>query len=417
MNALHFQTYSCLKPANRGNFSNHLSLLNNKTIRLHCLTYLAIQGIGEIKPRKFRQVIADEILPAVIQDDGNWKISRKSISLKTTQQWLQKLGYELHSKKKGVYVDGHECPDVKLSQDRFLQCITEYQGYVLKLQMGQITYFTYRFMCQYNEETMQLLPLSLPVSAQLEHILVVQDELIFHINDRSCSAWLAANQQMLQQKGNGRAIHVSDFLNEKLETGRLSLLPSQLTEHNKLLAEHRLVVTDARKIIYLGKGKDDWWDMAQLLVQVESAINIFEYIHLGAIGIFVFDCSLAHEALSDDALNVNNMNAKPGGKQNILHNTVIPNDIPSPRHTGIKDTHGHFQSMVFPDNHPDPKLCSKLKGMMQVLRECEAIWDQFTDGGHIKPIGMCKTCKLLVAKRDAPSCKSSSGRRGWPGTS
>ena len=115
--------------------------------------------------------------------------------------------------------------------------------------------------------------------------------------------------------------------------------------------------------------------MAQLLVQVKSAIHIFEYIHLGAIGIFVFDCLSAHEALSDDALNVNNMNSKPGGKQGKIHDTIIPDNIPPPWHPGIKDTHSHFQSMVFPDDHPNIQLRGQPKGMMQVLWEHKSVWD------------------------------------------
>ena len=65
---------------------------------------------------------------------------------------------------------------------------------------------------------------------------------------------------------------------------------------------------DARKIIYPGKNADAWWDMAQLLMQINDAIPIFEYLHPEAIGIWVFDCLSAHKALADDALNMKNMN-------------------------------------------------------------------------------------------------------------
>lgn len=37
---------------------------------------------------------------------------------------------------------------------------------------------------------------------------------------------------------------------------------------------------------------------------------------------WVFDNSSCHNAMTDDSLNVNNMNVKPGGAQIILNNTV-----------------------------------------------------------------------------------------------
>ena len=61
---------------------------------------------------------------------------------------------------------------------------------------------------------------------------------------------------------------------------------------------------EVQTIIYPGKNADAWWDMAQLLVQIKDALHIFEYLHPGAIGIWVFDCSSAHEAVANDALNI-----------------------------------------------------------------------------------------------------------------
>ncbi len=99
-----------------------------------------------------------------------------------------------------------------------------------------------------------------------------------------------------------------------------------------LPAGEHLHATNARTIIHLGKNGDPWWDNAQLLQQIKTAIRIFEYLHpLGTIGIFIFDCSSAHEAFADDALNVRNMNVKPGGKQRKLRNTIIPFNNPPPK--------------------------------------------------------------------------------------
>lgn len=54
----------------------------------------------------------------------------------------------------------------------------------------------------------------------------------------------------LWKKGQGRAIHISDFVVE--HTGRLTLLPAQVEENAQLPAMEQLEVTDACKIIYPG---------------------------------------------------------------------------------------------------------------------------------------------------------------------
>jgi hypothetical protein len=58
----------------------------------------------------------------------------------------------------------------------------------------------------------------------------------------------------LQKKGQGRAIHVSDFVVE--ETEHLALLEHQLEENASLPNEQQLQCTDAHKIIYPRKKND-----------------------------------------------------------------------------------------------------------------------------------------------------------------
>jgi len=151
-------------------------------------------------------------------------------------------------------------------------------------------------------------------------------------------------------------------------TGWLALSPEQV-EAQLLLPEHsHLQVTDARKIIYPGKNHDTWCDLNQLRDQTMDAVDIFEYLHLNKVGIWIFDCSSAHEGLAADALNVNNMNVNPGGKQKHLHTTTIPINNPPPK-PGCPDMQGWMQSMVYPNDHPDPKLQGQAKGMKIVLQE------------------------------------------------
>jgi hypothetical protein len=96
-----------------------------------------------------------------------------------------------------------------------------------------------------------------------------------------------------------------------------------------LLEVQCLKITDAYKIIYPGKNHDGWWNLDQLIKQMKHAVNIFEYHYPEKVAIWIFNCSSAHEGLVTDAINVNNMNVNPGGKQRHLRTTVIPETNPS----------------------------------------------------------------------------------------
>ena len=162
---------------------------------------------------------------------------------------------------------------------------------------------------------------------------------------------------------------------------------------------------DVRKIIYPGKNANAWWDMAQLLMQIKDAIPIFEYLHPGAIGIWVFDCLSAHEALADNAMNIKHMNIKPGGKQHQLHPTVIPLNNPPPK-PGKWDTRGDIQVFSYPTDHPDPDLQGKPTGIWAILMERTSVWDALYEAsGSEKCIkNVCSMCKASQVEKDHLAC-------------
>jgi hypothetical protein len=138
-----------------------------------------------------------------------------------------------------------------------------------------------------------------------------------------------------------------------------------------------------------------------MMDQMKHAINIFEHLHPDKVAIWLFDCSSAHEGLAKDALNVNNMGVRPGGKQSHLRDTIIPLNNPPPK-PNRPDTRDQTQQMVYPSDHPDKKLCGLPKGMKVVLQEWESVWDQLTDRFKGKtPVGKCKDCTKSQAKKDA----------------
>ena len=68
--------------------------------------------------------------------------------------------------------------------------------------------------------------------------------------------------------------------------------------------------------------KDGYFNNNLLLPQVEKAVDIFEKIHPNTNGIFLFDNAPSHHKVASDALNVQKMNVRPGGKQPLMRDTV-----------------------------------------------------------------------------------------------
>ncbi len=160
---------------------------------------------------------------------------------------------------------------------------------------------------------------------------------------------------------------------------------------------YRLPSFDARRIIYPGSasGSDAWWDMSQLIAQVEDTIRIFDFKFPDAVGVFIFDCSSAHESFAEDALRAQKMNRNPGGQQPKMHDTVIP--------TG--PFAGQVQTMSFPNDCTEKDgngelLAGKPKGMERILSE-RGILDELTRKSHNgKVVAVCKQCKQSQEARD-----------------
>ena len=96
----------------------------------------------------------------------------------------------------------------------------------------------------------------------------------------------------------------------------------------------------------LGTQKDGYFNSDAFLKQVTDAIEIFDNEFPEYTALFIFDNSPLHKKMSEQSLNVNHMNVRPGGKQAVMRATTW---------------NGEEQSMVLPDGTP--------KGMKLVLEE------------------------------------------------
>lgn len=219
-----------------------------------------------------------------------------------------------------------------------------------------------------------------------ETVFIFHDESTVHSNERPKTSWLLPCTTDFRTKSPGRLIHISDFILES--TGRLVIPPD---------SAHNLSVTDAACIIYPGKNADPWWDMNQLCSQLTNkAIPIFEALHPGCQGVWVFDCSAAHEAFGPSALRVQSMNIGVGGKGNRLRETTIPSDDPNiPEHLrGLK------QTMYFPDDYPDQSLAGQNKGIKRILEE-RGLLQYYSKKLGKAMVGKCASCKKSGLARDA----------------
>ena len=153
-----------------------------------------------------------------------------------------------------------------------------------------------------------------------------------------CAALLVSKgggSSSLNQKSMGAGYHVSGFLSEKV--GRLTMTKLQWDAYlssldaagqlrAKLASEfhqaHKPDVghLDANVSMFIGKGHTSdlhpsgYWTGDDVYKQLDHAITMFEILHPGCKGLFLFDNSTGHAKMADDALLAQGMNAKPGGK-------------------------------------------------------------------------------------------------------
>jgi hypothetical protein len=99
------------------------SLLDNEAVLHDVRIYLMAQSLGSMTPQVLCHHINQTLLPALE--------IKATISESTAQRWLKyKLGYECKEARKGIYIDGHERPDVIKEREAFIDQINRYEWYV-----------------------------------------------------------------------------------------------------------------------------------------------------------------------------------------------------------------------------------------------------------------------------------------------
>ena len=98
------------------------SLLDNEDVFRTVRVYLTTQKLGTITLFILCKHVNSVILPALELTE-----KKATICEWTTINWLCKLGYQCKDVRKGIYIDGHECPDMIETQTKFLEKMAQYE--------------------------------------------------------------------------------------------------------------------------------------------------------------------------------------------------------------------------------------------------------------------------------------------------
>lgn len=79
---------------------------------------------------------------------------------------------------------------------------------------------------------------------------------------------------------------------------------------------------DEKAHLMLETQSEGYFNNDMLLKQVDQAITIFEDKYPEAQGMFIFNHSPSHMKAPDDALKVEKMNVRDGGKQPFMRDTM-----------------------------------------------------------------------------------------------
>jgi hypothetical protein len=121
-NEEHLVKHGHLHPSKESAQHGQYTLLDNESVVHGVCRYLAAQNLGSITPHLLCHHVNKVIIPAL-----DLTTKKATISKRTAINWLKKLEYTCKDVKKGVYFDGHECPDIIKARKKFLADLIKYE--------------------------------------------------------------------------------------------------------------------------------------------------------------------------------------------------------------------------------------------------------------------------------------------------
>lgn len=153
--ARHYEAFEMLPLEKRGGKKNAKCHLNDESVQKALHDWLTALPSSGVTPLKFQRTLNETILPTL------GIALKKPLCERMVRRWLIKLGWRHTLLKKGVYMDGHERPDiVQYWQDVFLPTLTSlearmmhYEGPELALVKPQLAEGKAEIIAQYHNDT------------------------------------------------------------------------------------------------------------------------------------------------------------------------------------------------------------------------------------------------------------------------
>jgi hypothetical protein len=232
-----FLKTSLIFVSSQGKHPKIKSLLWHEDINKKLKEYLLEQR-SDVSVKKFKEYIENEVFPEIGIEE------KKTISVKTVQVWLKKLGWYHQKHHKDIYYDGHEREDVIKYRKIFLSQMQEYEKLMSKPSESNILHIIEPLLNQ----------------GEKRYVLITHDECIFYANDGKKTFWGPPGHVPLRKKGMGLSLHVSDFLTEI--DGRLKFGDEE-----------------ACVIMKPGANREGWWTSEHLVKQVNQSKRIDFYFY------------------------------------------------------------------------------------------------------------------------------------------
>ena len=205
-----------------------------------------------------------------------------TISERTATRWLHSLDIKYRIVTKGIYIDGHEREDVIAYRQHFLERMADLKAWIPTI-VGK----------EEVDGNNEFIAITWSPDGIRPFILVTHDESTFAAHDGLKRLWLPDGKQPLRKKGQGRFIHVSDFLCNII--GWLALDEEKAAQHPDLQAAACIIMQPDTQ--HYG-----WWTSDKLCKQVcDLAIPIFEAQFPGCQALFAFYKATGDSAFAPDA--------------------------------------------------------------------------------------------------------------------
>ncbi|KAF8134839.1 hypothetical protein EV363DRAFT_1396310 [Boletus edulis] len=271
----------------------------------------------------------------------------KPISLRTAQQWMDKLSYRWKKEPTGQYSDSHEHDNVVCyHQNVFIPAWNDYQQQMQKWKEDDIAVE--------DSKTIN--------SAGHRVVMWFHDESTFYANDQRKQRWVHKSKGALPQpKREGASLMVAHFVSA--DYGWLCS-PGDLEE-------------SAIVLFKAGKSRDGYFTNDNIVAHARQAMDILEKHYSNEDHVLVFDNATTHLKRADDALTACRMPKGPSAiwaiskvscdnKGNLI---LGDNGWPVKEKVRMSDEHlsdGTPQSLYFPEGH---EKAGWFKGMAQILSE------------------------------------------------